>query len=260
MGFIEFDKKWFDKYGNLKANSEQATSENPSTINAVFAFLLEINHLVAFVVDNEQDKPIKKKFFITALNWAKHGTNNGKYMTMEFDHAKHEEVKRNSNLIQRIVIFLRLDIYSKIAKFFSLPRSSDRFSHDELNAISSSSYYFADSENLEKIPSCSVSTWYRFYDVLRGVSYAKNGGRFNRWCILFFAKIACKDTSKDHRGKYHASGKQQVFIRLWGLRLSTEFMDCTKLLPEKGKWGEVFDNYYVENDHPIRVLSRRILW
>lgn len=253
---IEVDKKWLDKNGNLKPNSWQGDSENPSSINTFFFFLCEIAKVVAY---HETETGAKVKFDIDVLNWRKHGTNGGVYMTNEFDAKKHKEVMRGANILQKIIMFFRLDLYKKIAEFFGLPRSNNRFSHDETNAVVTSSYYNNHEANIVKVKRYTMQTWYRFYDLGMVVGYAKNGGLIKRKIICYFAKKSFTSTKKDPSGKYLATGKMQAFMRLYGLGFSEELVECLAMMPEKEKIAEVASNWFPEKDHPCNQVARLII-
>lgn len=234
---MKIDKRFLDAHGNMKANSHQATSENPSTFNAITAILLDKVGLYDV-----------RTFDLFQLNRNKYMLNNGSYFTMEGDYAKWQKELRAANFWTRLMIRLKFK------------RSSNRFSHDETNAVVCSSFYFGHATNLSHIEENTSQTWYRFYDVGCKTQYAKDP--FNKdhllGQIIHFAKNACMDTDKDRAGNYNASGKIQAWIGIYGLRLGCmgAIAECTDALPEKYKWIEVFRNYFPEHDHPINQLAR----
>jgi len=242
---MQIEQKWLDCNNNIKPNSRDENSENPSTFNAIVGIL---RHKLG-VHD-------PKVFNLAQLNANKHLTNNGKYMTNEFDYEKYEKE------------YAAASFFEKIAITVNFKRSSDRFSHDETNGITSSSFYFMHNsfddwekiqhtENLDRISCATMQTFYRFYDVLAGIKYAKNPDNESPLTnIKYFAAQSCKSEELDARGNYTANGKIQAWIRLNGLLIDDAFGVCTALLPEKNKWIEVFQNYFPEHDHPINVMAR----
>ena len=256
-----FNKKWFDQYGNLKPNSWDETSENPSTINNVAAIMAD-----KLGLDVRDVLPIAK------LNEAKWKTNGGKYMTMENDDVKYKAELKDASCWDAIK--MRLGVM----------RSSNRFSHDETNGVAVGSFYGMTKHmtmptemrkplieqhetNLYKIDENTKQTFYRPYDVGAATKYAKRRFRESYQGnhdhliaqIELFAVNACKNTDKDAQGNYVTSGKQQAWLRVMGLRLPNLVMiNMTEELPETGKWIEVFSNFYPERDHPINVMARAL--
>lgn len=243
---MKIDKKWLDDDGNILPNSNQRSCENPNSFNAIVAIMRE-----------KLGYHDLTEFDIGQLNANKHLTNNGRYLTNDYDHEKVLEWNLNSSFKEKLANKL------KLSKKFGYERSPERFSHDETNAVSSSSYYFMTRphklvihyDNLFIIDDCTGQTFYRFYDVLVGLQYAKNYNAdrtLARKQIAFFANIACKSPIGN------TSGKVQAWIRLNGLRLDKEFIECTDTLMEIKKWIDVFQVYFPEYDHPINVMAREL--
>ena len=244
-------KNFFDKYGNLKANSHQDTSENPSTFNAIYAILLDM-----------YDEYNPEVFDVEALNRAKWETNEGHYYTMEFDRAKYlKQIEEEESGFNRFLMRLNFHKHKFFRDQMGVDRSPKRFSHDETTGVVCSSFYFGHQENLDKIETFTEQTWYRFYDVVCMTRYAKDPFKNAHLIgqIIWFAKNACASKSKDHNGNYHASGKLQAWLRVHGLMLEafSGVSICTEALPEKDGWVEVFRNYFPEEDHPINDIARK---
>lgn len=248
---MNIEAKWLDKDGNVKPNSWQADSENPNTLNAMVALLA---HRSNTTLDN---------FNISKLNANKHLTNDGRYITNDYDIENVEAWNEKYGLGHKLANAL------KLSHTLKLERSPDRFSHDETNSISSTSFYFMNNrnisaedwyrhrDNLEVLEIATSQTWYRNYDCGAGVRYSKNPD-INKHLICqiqYFARKAFNSTRLDARGKYHASGKIQAWIRIVGLEL--DLVSCMKDMPEEGGLVEMFANFIPEEDHIINVLARR---
>jgi hypothetical protein len=250
MGLV-IDKKWKDESGNIKPNSWDTCSENPSTWNNGVAIMRDKLGL---------HNP--NVFDIAQLNANKHLTNGGRYITNDYDIEKVEAWNEKYGLGHRLANAL------KLSHTLGLERSPDRFSHDETNGVASGSNYFLrvsptkgqerarHLNNLEIIEDYTSQTWYRAYDCGAGVRYAKRPyDNRNLICqIEFFATKAFNSTDKDSRGCYHASGKYQAWLRVVGLGLDLE--KCTKDMPEEGGLVEMFSNFIPEHDHPLNVMAR----
>lgn len=252
-----FNPKFFDKNGNLKMNSWQPDSENPSTPNNVAAIMAD-----------QLGLDFRPYLNIAHLNANKHLKNGGKYMTNEGDAEKYKQELKEASCLDAMKMRL------------GFKRSSNRFSHDEVNAVCAGSFYFLvsllkytpmlgiDEEdarlhdiNLYKLPENSKQTFYRPYDVGAEVKYCKRhfreayqGGEQKEllWQIALFCKNACKDPIGE------TSGKQQAWLRLNGLRMMADFEVCTMVLPEEDGWIDVFATYYPEEDHPINIMAREL--
>jgi len=238
------EPKWLDRAGNIKPNSWQADSENPSTFNAIVAIL---HHQLY-----GRDRDIS----IALLNRAKWQTNGGKYMTNSFDALKYQDE------------YAKACWWDKQLMKLNFKRSSDRFSHDETTGVICSSFYFSEFAedgygayhkiNISKIMDVSGQTFYRFYDVTPMIRYAKKPWRdFDRERVISFAKQTCKSKQLDARGAYAASGKIQAWLKLNAMG-SLEFEEATSYLPETYKWREVFRNYFPEKDHPINLMAKEL--
>lgn len=249
------DDKWRFKNGtgDIKFNSWDADCENPSTANAVVGMMrhkLGLHDLEIF--NNAQQ------------NANKHLTNNGRYLTKDYDHEKVVAWKAKYGFYVKIANAM------KLSHTLGLKRSPERFSHDETNGVVSSSCYFLRElpfnakdlqihlDNLSLIEHNTSQTWYRSYDVGAATKYAKNPKNYKKlvWQIEKFAKCAFDSTDLDHKGDYQASGKMQAWIRVVGLGL--DLKKVTADMPEKGGLIEMFNNFVPERDHIINVMAREL--
>ena len=253
---MKIDKRFLDKNGNIKPNSAESGdnngSENPNTYNNVVAIM---RHKLGYHDVNEFD--------VGQLNANKHLTNNGRYLTNDWDHEKVIKWKKESNFGTKIANTF------KLSKTFNVERSPERFSHDGTNAISSGSYYFLTKpdlgeyhihlNNISVLDYCTSQTFYRFYDVMKVVEFVKRpSDQAPLTNIRYYSARACSDEALGANNNYEASGKIQAWLRLNGLNLEMDFKICTALLPEREKWIEVFGNYFPEADHPINVMAREL--
>jgi len=250
---MKIDSKWLDKSGNIKPNSRDASSENPSSYNAIVGMML---HLLGRHNNNIFD--------VSQLNANKHLTNGGRYITNDYDIEKVERWNKESGILVKIANTL------KLSGKFDMERSPDRFSWDETNAVVSSSFYFlrcltepnpnrvVHLNNLWNVDENTSQTFYRAYDQGAATRYAKkpNQNQRLRWQIEFCAKKTFNSTSLDGGGKYHASGKIQAWIRIVGLGF--DLNKCTRGMPEEFGLQEVFRNYFPEADHPINVMAKEL--
>jgi len=240
------ESKWFDLDGNIKPRSTDISSENGSTFNAMA-------HLLAGEAGVELEN-----FDITRLNANKHETNEGQYLTNDFDIKKVKDWESRATFKMRIA-----DIF-KLSHSLKLERSPERFSHDETNSVVATSFYeialgnkqIRNTVNLNTVQERTRQTWYRPHDVGVATSYAKNPDRpYLIPIIEFFSKLSLDSTSKDANGDYHASGKVQAWIRIVGLGL--DLQGCIKDMPEENGLVTMFSNFIKEEDHIINVLARK---
>lgn len=251
------DEKWLfkDGTGNIKLNSWDADNENPSTGNAVVAMM---RHKLGM-----HDPAI---FNVAQLNANKHLTNEGRYLTREYDAERVIKWKEESSLYVKAANCL------KLSHKLGVKRSPERFSHDETNGVVGSSAYFIRElpvkdhervvhyDNLWTIEENTSQTWYRSYDVGAETRYAKFPERNKHliWQIEKFAKAAFDSEDRDAQGNYEASGKFQAWIRIVGLGL--DLKKVTADMPEVGGLIEMFGNFVPERDHPINVMARELYY
>jgi len=200
-----------------------------------------------------------ENFDIVKLNANKHKTNEGQYLTNDFDIIKVKDWKKRASFKMKLANFFKLSHY------FKIERSPERFSHDETNSVVATSFYelglgnmpIENTVNLDKIQKNTSQTFYRPHDVGSATNYAKNPieKKYLIPVIEFFSKLSLSSTSKDSAGDYHASGKIQAWIRIVGLDLDLKY--CTKNMPEKNGLVEMFSNFIKEDDHIINVLARK---
>lgn len=197
------EKNFFDKFGNIKPNSWQDQSENPSTFNA------------AYILSKAEKGNLLDLPLILKLTDGKYHES-GDYRTMEQDDNPDFSLDEKI-AIMAVCSFVGYNLgLSRVRWFYK------HFSHLRPDVIAATIYF--------KTP------WLRFlvYPILAIK------------CI-----ISCKEFVKKPAAE--SSGAQLAFILTVGgdMRLLHDL--CEKIV---GGWRRVFDVYYPEPDHPIRVLWR----
>ena len=243
--------KWKDQYGNIKANSHQLTSENPSTFNATYNLMKEHVHRIKPEIAPPDYESLR------LLNRNKWYTN-GRYMTMEFDVDKIEEAKKNKH------------------------RSPDRFSIDEMMGVAATSRRYGHYENLKKLSYFRVYSFRPdglgfllmcrnpilaclFGGTMGGLAYlSAYQATWWGWLLAFIffnyipqiavplaMIVSCMRKPQD------TSGKQLAYIRYRGLDMKWTWKICMKFL-SNNSMKNVFAIYFPEHDHPINELAREI--
>lgn len=203
--------------GNIKPNSWDSDSENPTLFNVVY-------HFFYFWENSDHPQSLSKDETanLYVLIADKYITNGDKYMTNNFDY---------------------------------LVEGADSFSVDETIAVAAACNQFDFIGPLKKLRTWTSQTWYRFYDVVPFVLLCKY--KWAHFLILPQLLVAISMIISSFTPKERTSGKQLDFVMALGLMdhywMKFTWWICQKIVD----YNHVFSIYYPEVDHPTRVLARK---